>query len=323
MQELVENKYEERKIFSIYENSESHKISKIKEIKKSIKNYNDRNPMDPITLNLSDDMILKISQSQGFFTYKTIQKIKKHLDAVAKKQKKKINKEIIQNILNLGIFYIHGKDHKFSPLMIINAWKYFYFRDNFSDDVENSLIFLIDFTIENLLIGKQTEAFSVLIDFSNVLISNIDRSIRLILYNISNLYFGRLKKYFLYNSNNYMNTLCYCLTNDFTSDKIIIITKNEQLLDYFNKCQLEEKYGGNCSDKNENFFPPFTEVDINYSSQIYKGTEYNSSSIDEFEYLSITENGFTNNSKNIVDEKKSFKKTGILKNCYKKICLIF
>lgn len=72
----------------------------------------------------------------------------------------------LAGLLNSGCLYIHGRDHFFRPLLIMNFTK-FDFKKNSHGDYVVLLCFLLEFMINNMTLPGQVETWVALSDMGH------------------------------------------------------------------------------------------------------------------------------------------------------------
>lgn len=164
------------------------------------------------------------------------------------------------HLLNSGSIYFHGRDKRFRPLLIINLDK-INFKENSVDSYCTLLCFLLEFAVQRLMIPGQIENWLIITDLCNkslmsLPISDMQRIIKVLQDNFR----CRMIANFVLNSPRtvyYVWGLAKRFLEEHTIRKIRIERTGQplDLFSFFNKSQLEEKYGGTAPNL-EVFWPP-------------------------------------------------------------------
>lgn len=233
-----------------------------------------------------DDEILKCLQFNKWKIGKTLN----DLSLIEKKRKEKDyicskyisdNENIINDILNSKAFYIFGRDEYLRPNLYIEEK---YLKNIIEKypliSILNSLLFIIDYIVNNLLIPGQIESFNIIIKEIDILISKYSKGFLDYIFTYSILYRYRVNSLIIYSKNYlsiqtlkyYMNYEKYeetsYITNiyDTYNINLIIISNTVELwkqLDLFiHKDQRIKKFGGNAF-LNRILYPPM-QISSNY-----------------------------------------------------------
>jgi hypothetical protein len=229
-----------------------------------IKNQNSINTNSQLNIEgLKESEILRFLQSTSFDIKETIRLLKEHVEWKKTHYPLKINKNVEQ-ILNKGVIYIHGRDNHFRPIIVINAQKYMEYCKKYTyNDFILSVIYLIDYTIQNILIPGQIEQWITIADLRNFSILTMPSDLRKLFYVLQFHYRARLHVIYVVGMNPVLNALWSIVRNlidSHTNKKIRFIKNNnkDEMFEFINREQLEEKYGGFAPNVSEEFgfFPP-------------------------------------------------------------------
>lgn len=191
-------------------------------------------------------------------TYTTINENIKWLNSIPKT----INTRII-TLLNSGFMYVYGRDHHFRPIIVVSikmvkkvlSQKYTF------DDINQSIVYLMNYIIKYLLIPGQIENWIIFVDFEEAGISDIGEFTK-ILSTLSKQR-GRVFKNYFINIGGLIKLSVKTAVKMFSSvaRKLVILGSNE-----LNKAQeiispenIQKKYGGMAPDAvpgGNNLFPP-------------------------------------------------------------------
>ena len=131
------------------------------------------------------------------------------------------------------------------------------------DDILEYTVMTLEYVIEKGLIPGKIENWIVIVDCSNLWVTQISTSqIQTMAKAMQQNYPGRLVKLFAIGVSFTLQTIWAVVSNfidSFTEQKVKIYGSDyqEDLLDYIDEDKLEEKFGGTYPDKTDNFFPPW------------------------------------------------------------------
>lgn len=255
-----------RKIFEIKGDNRLTEFEKIRldSLYQEIKNYNSKNTNSQLNIDgLKESDILRFLQSTSFDFSETIRLLKEHVEWKKTHYPLKVNKNVEQ-ILNKGVIYIHGRDNHFRPIIVLNAQKYMEYCKKYTyNDFVLSIIYLIDYMIQNILIPGQVEQWITIADLRNTSILTMPSDLRKLFYVLQFHYRARLHALYVVGMSPILNALWTIIRNlidSHTNRKIKFIKdKNkDEIFEYINREQIEEKYGGFAPNVTEvdGFFPP-------------------------------------------------------------------
>ena len=177
-----------------------------------------------------------------------------------------INNKII-SLLNSGIMYVYGRDHHFRPLIIVSVKAYLNAvrKDKYSfEDINKSVIFLLNYIFKYLLVPGQIENWITIIDFKGAGASDISDFKKLI--TTLNSYRGRVFRNFFINVEGFLKIAVKAAINMFGSSsakKLKILGSDElnEMQKIISPSNIQKKYGGNAPDvvpgyNTNNLFPP-------------------------------------------------------------------
>ena len=155
---------------------------------------------------------------------------------------------LVSNILNSGGVYVHGRDHRYRPLIFINPAKLMDFPFQL---LLATSYFLLEYIKENMLIPGQIENWVLVIDLKSFEIKEAYSKL------INELQFHnpcRVCQIYLLTSQR-SHPLLKLLSQN-TQKKITISDSSAVLHQTVNRSQLEVKYNGH-SENLSSFWPPF------------------------------------------------------------------
>jgi hypothetical protein len=283
-----------RKIFEGGVEYNYYELIKIKELKRDIDKYNITNKKKS-KLNLPSDWkeynSLRFLQATGFNVSKTIEILIEHVDWRKVSLPGRINDRGME-ILNLGFIYIHGRDSRFRPIIIIIANVYEEYKREYSNaDWERAVIYLLEYTINNLLIPGQVENWNVICDLKDISITSLSDDMKRILSMLQNNYRCRLFVMYIINIGGWVSfgwSIIKKLVTPCTERKIKLLktTNINELFFFINPLQVEKKFGGLAEDIVNFYFPPI----FPSSHYLLPSEKKNSVLLDEEVYKALVKN---------------------------------
>ena len=175
-----------------------------------------------------------------------------------------INDRII-SALNSGIMYVYGRDHHFRPLIQVSVKTYIKIIDKKEftfDEINKSIIYLINYIFKYLFIPGQIENWVTIIDFKGAGVSDISDFKKLL--GVLNSYRGRVFRNYFINVSGFLGIAVKAAVNLFgssTARKLKILAKDELHLmnEIISPDNIQKKFGGTAPDAlpgNNNLFPP-------------------------------------------------------------------
>ncbi len=211
---------------------------------------------------LEDSLILRFLQSSHNDYSKTIDMILDHLKWKETIFPISIN-ENIRKILNSGFIYVHGRDHRFRPTVVLNPNIYVNNSSMYNyEDWMNSITYLFDYLVKYCLIPGQVENWIII---CNVMDSNIlflPKDLKQMIDTLTRNFAGRLYSMYIINVSFFIWTVWNALKillDPITISKIKLYSPKEVSLELFNNInrkQVEKKFGGLAEDISTNYFPP-------------------------------------------------------------------
>jgi len=204
---------------------------------------------------------LRFLQATSFDVKKTIEIIISHLEWRSEFLPPKINEKVME-ILNIGYLYIHGRDHRFRPIIHINASVINKYTKKYNfDDWNLATIYFMEYTIKNLLLPGQIENWVIICDLKDVSVMSLPSDFKKILGILQNNYRCRLFRMFIVNVGSFFNMMWGVIKKiiDANTEKKIKILKagnSYEIFEIINPTQIEKKYCGQADNINNYFFPP-------------------------------------------------------------------
>lgn len=236
----------------------------------------------------TDNMILRFLYSNNFKMNKTLSSAKDHTNWREAKLPIHIDKPL-EEFLNSGILYVHGRDQEFRPILVFN----FHLVNPKKINLElfsRAFIFMYEHVINEWLLPGQVENWVVLSDLKNMSLSAV-REIKPVLMYLRENYKGRLSKLYLINVPPCLYVLYEGIKKKLTNDPLV---KKAQiykgpipidLLKSTNKEQLQEKHGGAAKNLTQ-YWPP-----VITSNNYFVNPKDSETLISEEKYVSLYRSG--------------------------------
>ena len=168
-------------------------------------------------------------------------------------------------LLNSGFMYVHGRDHHFRPVIFctIKKVKNLLATDDSYDfeDINRSIIYLVNYVMEYLLIPGQIENWIIFVDFDGMGVTDLGDFQKII--TTFSKRRGRVFKNFFVNIGSFLKFSLKTVMKMVSSvaKKSIILGSNElyKVTELISPDNLEQKYGGkapNVTPGGNNLFPP-------------------------------------------------------------------
>ena len=167
------------------------------------------------------------------------------------------------SLLNSGFMYVHGRDHHFRPLIFvtIKVVKNILGKNYNFDDINKSIIFLMNYIMKYLLIPGQIENWIIFVDLDEVGFTDLG-DFQKIISTLSKRR-GRVFKNIFVNIGSFLKFSLKAIIKMVSSvaKKSIILGANElnKVMELISPDNLEQKYGGNAPNiipGGNNLFPP-------------------------------------------------------------------
>jgi len=167
----------------------------------------------------------------------------------------------ILDYLNSGFLYMHGRDHRFRPILVLNCYKI----DPKTVDIDLLLLtmgYFLEYVIHNMLLPGQVERWVFIEDLKGMGITSIPfAALSKILSFLQNNFRSRLHKMYIMNSPTSLYfswKMIKPLLEETTTAKINFSkdNKNEDLWKHTNKSQVEQRFGGTAANIDQDYWPP-------------------------------------------------------------------
>lgn len=167
----------------------------------------------------------------------------------------------VEKLLNSGAIYIHGRDHRYRPLIVLNAGR-LDLQVYSIEDYTNLLCYVLEFASTKLMIKGHIENWIIITDLNNKSLTNLPLSeLKQIISVLQNNFRCRMIVNYIVNAPRTLSFIWGILkkfVEPHTVNKIRIVreSKPAEMRTHFSSGQYEEKYGGSCENITDNFWPP-------------------------------------------------------------------
>lgn len=256
-----------RRIFEMkYEKMLNFEEEKMKELEEEVKKYNNKNPNDQLKFPENYPIFEKYRylQATGFECSKTIKLLKENIKWRSQLIPPKISSRIVE-LLNCGFMYIHGRDHAFRPVLVINAIYYMKLKEKYSfDEWLNFVIFFMEYLVNNLIIPGQVENWNIITDLTGVSMLFLPSDLKKIMNILQANYRCRLYINFIIGMSAFLRGIwafVKSFLDEMTVKKIRFLNDSSlsEIVALINEDQVEQRFGGkapNIIPGDNNCFPP-------------------------------------------------------------------
>lgn len=228
-----------------------------------------------LPLNWQDSDTLRFLQATSHDNTRTIILILDHLEWKRNKIPRSPSDKI-KEILNSGFLYVHGRDNRFRPIMVLDPYIFHTLNKHYSiQDWILSMIYLFEYIKVNYFLPGQIENWNIICDVAKVNILFIPPEFKEILTSLQSNYRCRLFVMIIINVSLIVKSLWNIVKNilDKTTERKIRLINvdqnvNLEVFSFINRSQVEKKFGGDAENINKVYFPPtfpsndyFTEYD--------------------------------------------------------------
>lgn len=166
----------------------------------------------------------------------------------------------VSPLLQSGAFYVHGRDHRYRPMLFVNLSRFDLKRYPI-EDYCHLICFTLDYVLTNMMLPGQVENWIVITDLCNMGITQIPKSeFKLICKVLQDNFRCRMLTNYVVNSPRMVDwgwKVVKNFINAHTVNKIRIRrgVPSDEMRTHINPSQLEAKYGGTSPDVTV-FWPP-------------------------------------------------------------------
>jgi len=151
-------------------------------------------------------------------------------------------------IANLGFLYVAKRDKKGRPVIVLNVERLVQHDNCAIEDLNSFCNYFFTFCIEKLMVPGLIESWIMVVDLNNVGATSVPVSkVKGIIANGSKFFRGRMYKQFTINASWLVRKAFNGLTSfldEFTQQKLTMLSDCKELLQYIKPECLEQKYGG-------------------------------------------------------------------------------
>lgn len=232
---------------------------------------------------------LRFLQANGYDYEKAFNSIKVHIEWRLKCLP--VNPtDNVKKLLNLGFFYIHGRDNRFRPIIVLNPEIFVNNLNKYGiDEWLLTLIYLLEYTKQQCLLPGQIENWTIICDVGKSSILSLPKELKLLLAILQNNYRCRLYSMYILNVSLFIKVLWKTISiglDQSTQRKIKLLQGDgdieREVFKNINKAQIERRFGGLADDIVTKFFPPIFPSDDFFTSEDDKKV-----CVDESKYFEI------------------------------------
>lgn len=168
----------------------------------------------------------------------------------------------IATILSSGMLYVHGRDCRFRPIVVISP-KFFieHEKDYSSETWIQASIYFMEYLIRNMLVPGQVENWLCITDLRDISLLSLPADFHKFLKVMQCNYRARLFVNFFVGMGMFLRGLwkiVSVLLDPVTAKKIRFIAKDktDEIFTLVNRSQVERKFGGRAKNIDSGFFPP-------------------------------------------------------------------
>ena len=230
---------------------------------------------------------LRFLQAKQYDIFKCIDVISDHLIWRKENIPLNITDKAMEIINNLGFIYIHGRDNKFRPTIVLIAKVYMDNKDKYAyENWVTALIYVLEYTINNLFLPGQVENWNIICDLANVSLFTLPSDFKRIFDTLQCNYRCRLYVMYILNMSYFIVFLwniIKTMLDSTTEKKLKILSDTSQIFTYINEEQIEKKFGGKAENVTEDYFPP----KMPSSNYLKKGDNLSELFVDEKKYREL------------------------------------
>lgn len=119
-------------------------------------------------------MVLKLIMACGYKTDKTLKAVKQYNEWVIKTLPVPFDDET-RTFINSGLMYVHGRDHRFRPIIVFNAYRIDLKIIN-EDQMLKGITYLLEIVMKYYFIPGQVENWVLIMDLNGSGLSSLSTS---------------------------------------------------------------------------------------------------------------------------------------------------
>ncbi|KAL4441557.1 hypothetical protein ABPG74_021489 [Tetrahymena malaccensis] len=228
---------------------------------------------------------LRFLYANQFKYEKTLKTMETHQEWRSQALPPKFTEEIKQ-FLETGAFYVHGRDNRFRPILVINV-KRLNFKNIKIQLILDSMTYFFEFILSNMMLPGQIENWVVILDLGNIGLSSLPiNGLKQIMGYLSSNYRSRMFATYVVNTPSSI-FIPYKIIKGFleeaTIKKISFYSNGnpKPLFGHCHKSQIESTYNGDSNPIKEKYWPPkvisnqYQLIEENLNSIFQSKDEYN------------------------------------------------
>jgi hypothetical protein len=167
----------------------------------------------------------------------------------------------VEVLLNSGCIYIHGRDHRYRPLIVLNAGRFDLERFK-SQDYCDLLCFVLEYCVTHLMIPGKIENWIIITDLNRQGLTSLPlQELKGVIKTLQDNFRCRMIVNYVVNSPRSLKfiwTVVKGFVEEHTVNKIRILREGQpsEIKMHFALSQVEKKYGGTADDLTHQFWPP-------------------------------------------------------------------
>ena len=238
----------------------------LNELQDEIRMYNEKNPKSKLNIRdyFQEHDLLRLHQATVYSAPKTIKLIKERIEWMDANLPPKLTNKVLE-ILNCGFVYVHGRDSKFRPIIVLIMENYKKNEDLYTfDEWLQATVYFMEYVVNNLLIPGQVENWVVITDFTGVSFFFLPSTVKKMMMLLQSNYRCRLGVSYMLNTSSIVRGLwkiAKAFLNEATVNKVQFLESSNKndIFSNINEYQIEEKFGGkapNTIPGMHKLFPP-------------------------------------------------------------------
>ena len=245
---------------------QNYEEDKLKELESEITKYNSKNESAKLIFPSSYNTIEKrrYLQATGFDAKKTISLLIENIKWRSELIPPQMSNKVIR-LLNCGFMYIHGRDNNYRPCLVLQVKVYMDLMKQYTyEEWLSSVIFFMEYVVNNLLIPGQVENWNIITDLNGVSIITLPSDMKKFMSILQANYRCRLYVNYIIGMGMFIRgiwALISSMLDETTVRKVRILSTStmNEIVSFINPEQVEQKFGGtadNVIPGGNNIFPP-------------------------------------------------------------------
>ena len=216
---------------------------------------------------------IRFLQANGYDFEKTLKFIMEHIEWRLK-YLPVVPTDNVKRILNLGYLYIHGRDNRFRPILVLNPDIFVQNLNKYClDDWINALIYMLEYIKEHCFLPGQIENWNLICDVGKSSIVFMPKELKTLMSILQSNYRCRLYVMYIVNVSLFVKVLwktINILLDPSTQRKIKLLQGEaeieREIFKNINRKQIEKRFGGLAENIEGRFFPPVFPSDEYFTS---------------------------------------------------------